>query len=233
VIRVWRQGIAKGDVVFTKDSAGVNRFTVMEAVVSFYGYRQQEFQPPGSGRQYMTWWNGRRIGYLAFPDLSNVTIRRAMPDGTWQKTPVNLTRSVGELDCTHDVELKFGDVVEIPERDHPLSDPPVGLTDTEHDQLLGCLQRRATVVFKGVRTALSLPPGTGRYLSEALTSSQARSILTTSADLTRVKVVRQPTSKPLGKAWPNKDVLAFRSSGRPLSEDMALSDGDEIEVPDK
>lgn len=258
VIRVWRQGLAKGDLVFTKDSNGLNRFTVMDVVVSFYGLKQQEwFQQrvdspagfpvvPSPGRPYETWWhradNGSPMkGYLAFPDLGALKIHRPTPGGTNQQISVDLlpsgTREMrvasAGLDCRHDLELQFGDVLEIPERDHPLSDPPVGLTESEHDQLVGCLQRNAKLIFKGATNALELVPAGGRYLSRALNSPQALGILSTSADLSNVKVTRfNPATRAVETNF-TVDVQQFRNDRRPISEDLALRDGDQIEVPDK
>ncbi|MEY2409153.1 MAG: hypothetical protein QOF48_1823, partial [Verrucomicrobiota bacterium] len=38
-IRVWRKGMTFGRVIFVRDKAGQNRFTLMEAILNFYGAR--------------------------------------------------------------------------------------------------------------------------------------------------------------------------------------------------
>ncbi len=43
-IRVWRKGMASGRVVFVRDAAGQNRFTLMEAILNFYSFLH--YTPP-------------------------------------------------------------------------------------------------------------------------------------------------------------------------------------------
>jgi hypothetical protein len=248
VIRVWRQGLAKGDVVFTKDSASVNRFTVMDVVVSFYSAKQQEWTGPqgAPSSSYTTWWhraaNGSAMkGYLPFPDFGGLKIRRPTAAGTNLQISVDLLLggaremqvASATLDCSRDVALQFGDVLEIPERDHPLSDPPMGLTDNEHYQIFKCLQRSAKLIFKGATNALEIFPAENRYLSQALNSSQALQLLSTSADLSRVKVTRRNVATRAVETVAKFDVQKMRDNPSRIHEDFALRDGDEIEVPDK
>ena len=240
VIRVWRQGLAKGDVVFTKDSAGVNRFSLMDVLAGFYRYYLRQAIPKGSQVSALNSWlpvsaNGSTMeGHFTFPDLAKLKIRRMLAEGTWQQIPVDLTHAGGELDCTRDVELRYGDVLEIPERDHPLSERPMGLTEREHDQLVSCLRRSARLIFKGATNVLEIAPSDGRYLSRALSSPQALGILSTSADLSRVKVTRRNPEPQAAATVVTFDVQKMRNSPPSrIHEDFALRDGDEIEVPDK
>jgi len=59
---------------------------------------------------------------LAYPDLSRLRIRRLGPDGkTWQEQVADLSEALRTTNHAVDLPLKWGDIVEIPEQDHPMS----------------------------------------------------------------------------------------------------------------
>jgi ankyrin repeat protein len=229
-IRIWRAGWLDGDVVFQQDTNGLNRFTLIEAIVAYYRYYN------GMPHTYESVQNMQNnlpaVGRLAFPDLSKVQIWRPTAGKSGQKIAVNLMASPVDVDCSQDLELRFGDVVEIPEREHALGANLVGLPAGQRDQLLKCVPWKVILSVKGATSFLKdAPPGDGRYLSRAL-ASEAMGALRTSSDLSRVKVTRRDPKTGETKTF-NVDVLAFRRSGRPVHEDLALKDGDSITVPDK
>jgi hypothetical protein len=58
---------------------------------------------------------------FAFPDWRRVVIHRPSPDATaWDEIPVDVDAWIASGDCLGDKPLKWGDLVELPERDHPL-----------------------------------------------------------------------------------------------------------------
>ena len=241
VIRVWRQGQAKGDAVFARDTNGLNSFTLMDTILAFYNRRNPSdgatgsYGPGGTFRP-ASWWLGSanypREGYMAFPDLGKIQVGKLMEGRGYVTSPLNLLASSTNLDCSSDLKLQFGDVVEIPEREHTLNEPAVGMTDLQHKQLLDCVPHRVWVIVKGKRHALNLTPGEGLYLSLALASPQALAILVSSSDLSRVQVQRHdPKTGAVERTFTN-DLTAFRASGKPFFEDLALRHGDVIGVPE-
>src|SRR5207249_2378743 len=76
--------------------------------------------------------------------------------GEQKEITLNLLKATNSLDCAKDVRLEFGDVVEIPEREHTLAEQPIGLTDVQNQDLIKCLERKVTFAVKGQRTEVSL-----------------------------------------------------------------------------
>ncbi len=135
---------------------------------------------------------------------------------------LNLLTATNTFDCTKDIWLEFGDVIEIPERDHPLAEPEVGLTDSQRGQLDKCLERKVTFVVRGQPNEITMP---GLYISSAFEMQNVRSILRSSSDLSRLEVKRiDPVTKK---------ALKLSVKPNPGPDDFWLRDGDVIEVPDK
>ena len=61
-------------------------------------------------------------------------------------------------DCAKDVRLSWGDVVEIPEADHPLNASWPGFSREEMANLKKCLTRQVEIVVKGKATKITLAP---------------------------------------------------------------------------
>lgn len=61
-------------------------------------------------------------------------------------------------DCAKDVRLNWGDVVEIPEADHPLNASWPGFSREEMANLKKCLTRQVEIVVKGKATKITLAP---------------------------------------------------------------------------
>ncbi len=104
---------------------------------------------------------------------------------------VDLLDATNGIDGSRDVPLEFGDVVEIPEREHALGDRPIGLTDNEHDAVgqLSERQRPAPGAWRGGGIAgVSLPGGFANWFSSQAPGSPGH--FTVSSDLSRVKVTR-------------------------------------------
>jgi ankyrin repeat protein len=91
-----------------------------------------------------------------------------------------------------------------------------------------CLQKTIQLVVAGETTSFKVNSWREGFLSQALGKTEARSVLRSSSDLSRVKVSRQ-TGKP---AKPLVFIVdaAGNGAGR---DDLWLQDGDVIEVPEK
>ena len=96
---------------------------------------------------------------LPFPDLAHLHISRPTPDlKRWQDQVVDLSPVLESGDCAKDVRLSWGDVVEIPEADHPLNATWPGFSKEELANLKKCLTRQVEIVVKGKATKVTLAP---------------------------------------------------------------------------
>lgn len=180
---------------------------------------------------------------LPFPDLSNIRLLRPGSDGRWQDREIDV-RSILRGDCTGDLPLQWGDVVEIPEIPHPVGEIWPGFSTEEAEGFKRCLDREVQLIVEGESAGLKLALGTGRTAIQTLGPAPARTtgitqfvppfrlrqavlgsgrILSTS-DLSRVKVRR------LGE---NAEWVIDCSDAAPAGPDFWLKNGDVIEVPAK
>ena len=96
---------------------------------------------------------------MPFPDLAHLRIRRPAADlKSWQEQTVDLRPVLESGDCSKDVRLEWGDVVEIPEADHPLNESWPGFSMTELANLKKCLTRQVEIVINGQATNIMLAP---------------------------------------------------------------------------
>ncbi len=231
-----------------------NHFTLLEAILAFYE----------SGRQYGVPEDNNSIrisdanNALPFPDLAHIVIVR--PNHTLTndaRIKVNVLNGTNGFDLAKDVPLEFGDVVEIPELDHPLGAQNTGLT-TSPMGIIDRLKGTARLTAGGQTVEIKLDPIPMRSTLRAmLDSNDARGILLSSSDLSRVKVTRHDPKTGRKQEWtvdttaPRRDLYRsapfqynfipnnniYRSPGdgslSPNELDLWLRDGDVIEVPEK
>ncbi len=107
-----------------------------------------------------------------FPDLSQIMIKRIRnqaadaPDLPEKQRPVlpetnlllNLEAALKMKDRTKDVLLEWGDIVEIPESDHPINQQWSGLDHNLAETLAECLKREVQIIVKGKTNLVSLSP---------------------------------------------------------------------------
>jgi ankyrin repeat protein len=230
MIRVWRKGLATGRAVFYKDPAGRNRFTLLEAIWSFYNTQQQ----PGFGDSAFRPGTQQDPSY-DFPDLARVVVRRLVDGKIYRPIEINLLKGPGDpavIDCDRNIDLDFGDVIEIPEREHALGERPLGLDSKLRTQMQECATQRVKLFVKGIKTELTVEPGWKRYLWAVLNKPEALKVIVSSADFSRVKV-RRPNPKTGKTEELTINLLDQRNGAKRSSEDLLLRDGDEIEVPEK
>ena len=202
--------------VFVKGTNDWNQFTLLEAILNAYS-GARPIAPAG------------RPQSLSFPDLHRVVVVRPnpTPGQPSKRRVVDLLSPTGEVDCAKDVTLEFGDVVEIPERDHTLQEFAVGLTENEARQMQECRGGKVGLSVRDKKTELKVLPNPSRALvASVLTQAEARSALFSTSDLSRVKVTRVDAASGKLKEW-----LLDCSGGN--NPDLWLRDGDVIEVPDK
>lgn len=226
---------------FTKGSRDWNRYSLLEIIAGEYRLLTQTAEGTWDRNDGARWalWNND----LRFPDFRNIIIYRRTDALAKQKPiSVNLEDILNSGDCSRDMWLEWGDVVEIPESDHPVDFRWAGLLNPILTTLTNCLSREVTVVVKGVNSRLKLGPEfsvlTGSnmpdYESVRLThvSFMLRSVLDNSklvrvsSDLSRVKVTRVDPETKKKLEW-------TIDCTKPEQADLWLRDGDVIEVPEK
>jgi len=207
-LRVTRASIANPLTVFPKDTNSVNHFTLLEVIRNFYG-------------------DSSDARGLPFPDFSKVTIHRpvAGKSDANKEITVNLLTVTNTFDCAKDTWLEFGDVVEIPEREHTLAEQPFGLLANQREELSHCLEGKATFMVRGQEAELKLN-GTAYTCRLQLALRRVQNLLRSSSDLSRIRISRiNPTT---GKT---NVIIADSKLSQP--DNVWLRDGDVIEVPDK
>jgi Ankyrin repeats (many copies) len=238
-IAVSRPSANFSQTVFQKGTNDWNQFTLLETIC---GFDQGDNRPNNP---------------LAFADLSHVVVVRPSTDGaTSRRIAVNLLNATNGVDCAKDIPLEFGDVVEIPEREHTLAEPAIYLPKDQFVTIFNYLRSKAgeakLIVAGGQTVQLPLQEFFCR-IGEVLTRNVARGALTSSSDLSRVKVIRHDVKTGKMHEW-IVDCSDHQSPSSPTipgspsnfqtqltaiinqsqsSPDLWLRDGDVIEVPEK
>ncbi len=251
-IMVSRPSANFSQPVFQKGTNDWNRFTLLETILNYYESTQTYSVSQGNG----TWVGYPANSMMPFPDLTHITVMRPNHNSTnaMRKT-VNLLDSTNGIDCSKDLPLEFGDMVEIPEREHALGDASVGMTDSQRGAIAKCLEGSAQLVVRDQKVQLSLYPiPYYSLLGSVLNGSEAKKVLLSSSDLTRVKVTRHdpvtkkkhewvincatsPEAAPFGSSFSQRlQAITDRSRNDGqfgAGPDLWLRDGDVIEVPEK
>jgi len=239
---------------FSRDTNNWNQFTLLELIA--VECRFLAATPASKGTDYdKAVFFDARYQSLPFPDLSQLRIHRPTADQkTNQEITINLGSGLQSGDCSHDVPLAWGDVVEIPETDHALKEAWPGFTNHELENLRKCLTRHITIIVKGQTNTLTLAPkielaGTSARMpdgalvtpgSTTITSAtpfwlgpvllQSQLVLT-SSDLSGVQVTRRDPAT--GKTRTCTVDCSGISQNQFSDSDLWLCDGDVIEIPEK
>ena len=169
---------------------------------------------------------------FAFPDWRRVVIHRPSPDATtWDEIPVDVDAWIASGDCLGDKPLKWGDLVELPERDHPLDATYEGAPKGLVNLWTNCLTRTVEFRIRGETQSVKLSLQADRRLfdesfrSFSLNSALRQpSLLRTTSDLRNLRIERRG---PAGVQTWNID-----GSDAEVTASFWLRDGDRIEVPD-
>lgn len=178
---------------------------------------------------------GQRVGQyvnnpgFAFPDWRRVVIHRPSPDATtWDEIPVDVDAWIASSDCLGDKPLKWGDLVEIPERDHPIDAVFEGAPKELVNLWTNCLTRTVEFRIRGETRSVKLSLAAKKYESQDPFSLNGAlrqpSLLRTTSDLRNLRIERR---EPTGVQTWNID-----GSDAEITASFWLRDGDRIEVPD-
>ena len=166
---------------------------------------------------------------FAFPDWRRVVIHRPFPDGTrWEEIPVDVDAWIASGDCLGDKPLKWGDLVELPERDHPLDAAYEGAPKGLVNLWTNCLTRTVEFRIRGETQSVKLSLAAKKNESQdpfSLNGALSRpSLLRSTSDLRNLRIERRG---PAGVQTWNID-----GSDAEVTASFWLRDGDRIEVPD-
>jgi ankyrin repeat protein len=243
------------ETAFRKNTNDWSRFTLLELLAIQYQFLAESPSDGSSRQSYGRLTFIEQFYRLPFPDFAHVKVRRPRTDSKhWQEQPVDLNPLFESGDCSKDVPLSWGDVVEVPEADHPLGERWKGFSIANLWNLKKCLTRHVQIIVKSQATTITLAPGilsalenqqwmntvpgagtigggepfilprTPFWLRPVLLESK---LVLASSDLSRVKVTRNDPKTGKKREW----VVDCRVSS-PVP-DLWLSDGDVIEVPDR
>ncbi|HEV2319380.1 MAG TPA: ankyrin repeat domain-containing protein [Verrucomicrobiae bacterium] len=214
-ITVSRPSTKSSVAYFDKGTNDWNQFTLMELLFRVYANPNNNF---------------------SFPDFAQIIVVR--PNATGEKSKrirINLLNSTNGVDCSRDVPLKFGDVVEIPEREHTLAenDSQIERFVTE---ILSCLRKKAgtaKLIVDGGQ-AIQVPlrnfEPVACYIRDVLANPISRDVLLSDSDMSRVKVTRQNPATGKLFEW-TIDCSTFMSPFN-STPNFWVRDGDVIEVPE-
>ncbi len=156
-IGVRRSATAFSEVPFAKGAQDWNQFTLLELIAVQYKLLASS-PKDGGGASYAA---SALFGdsRLPFPDLAHLHISRPTSNlKSWQDQVVDLRPVLESGDCAKDARLTWGDVVEIPEADHPLNEKWGGFSAAQLANLKQCLTRKVDIVIKGQTTTITLAP---------------------------------------------------------------------------
>jgi cytohesin len=221
-------------MTIAKDSHNWNNYRLLEVIATSYRMISQNSEGPRGA--FFGGNQARRS--LDFPDLKNIVIYRRTDKSAKQTAiNVNLEDILNTGDCSRDVWLEWGDVVEIPEADHPLNEMWSGFPQPTEASIDKCITRQVTIKINGSNTTVKLAPQqSGSFNSPTRNSSSSsfmlRAVLDNSmlirvsSDLSRVKVTRLDPATEKNVEW----IVDCTS---PNDANLWLRDGDVIEVPEK
>jgi ankyrin repeat protein len=219
LITIVRAGKNQKLMVMQENTNGWNRFALLEIVAASFD------RPP----------------MPVFPDWTTIRILRRAAEGKAREIPVDLEelfKAGGK-----DVPLEWGDVVDIPEKDHLANDRWNDLSQADKGRFNQRLEGKITVEVKGMTNQFRWVPfpgfdpkdptdGTYRlkgfasaWLAEFLARQPALYLAT--SDLSRVTVVRTDPATGTRRE--------FLEDGRNnnLASRLWLRDGDVLRIPEK
>jgi len=230
---------------FWKGTNDWNQFTLLEVLARQYELLQHSTSGAWKSRTATArdFWDKNPC---RFPDLQRVLIHRPSPDGRrWTVLTIDVAKLLQTGDCSMNQPLLWGDVLEIPETDHPVNEQWDGLSADDVNALLKCITRQITISLNGTNSTLTLSPvcatssqmflirpDLNHYLDVTPASYALRSVLDQSklvrfsSDLSRVKVTRRDPKTGKKHEW----MLDCSGGNAPF---FWLRDGDMIEVPEK
>ena len=240
-IEVTRTGTGYRTTAFLGGTNGWNQFTLVEVLGQQWGLLSAK-RSGRWDRQENTFRNTVwQSNPLRFPDLSRIKIHSpAKGGGTRSTLNADLTIRDEQTGSFRNAALQMGDVVEVPEADHPVNEYWQGLAEPDFHALSNAIVRTVSITVSAKSTNLTLvpmilqkgPDGSG-WIDLVTPSFMLRSVLDesklirSSSDLTRVKVTRRESTNAKPRVW------VVDCSVPDKAPDLWLRDGDVIEIAEK
>lgn len=232
-IQMRRSANGYGATLLARDKAGVNQFTLLEALGMHYGLIART-SADARARRYS---HEMSDDPLKFPDFARIRVRQPGPDlKGWQEQVVDLAAHLEAGECPAPLRLPWGAVVDVPELDRPINEAWRGLSRSQLLTFKKCLARVVLLSVKGVETELTLEPdiqqqgepliytGASFWLKRVLQTSKQ---VLASSDLARVKVIRPGLAGEAAREW----VLDCTPTSQ--DSDFWLEHGDRVEIPER
>jgi cytohesin len=238
-----RRGQSYSSLVFSKDTNNWNQFTILDLLGVQLGLLAAS--PAGEVRAKESPDLGFVNGIygpghiLANPDFSHIRIRRPAknPQG-WEDTTVDVESLLKSGDCSKNVPLGWGDIVEIPQMDRPRNDDWRGFNRGEFNNLAKCLSRQVTFILGNQTTNVTLSIEVVQFGNivtkepfwiKPVLTAVLRGLpdeQTDQLDRSKVRITRQDPANGQKLEWV-VDCSAY------LAPDVWLRDGDVVEVRDR
>jgi hypothetical protein len=122
-IEVRRPSAGYANSTSTQSGEITNQFTLLEMVgIQYALVAWSPYNDPPQRSDYNSLKMNGFKDTLAFPALAGIRLRRPTDDRKqWRELRADLTPILEAGDCAKDILLRGGDVIEIPEQDHPLA----------------------------------------------------------------------------------------------------------------
>jgi ankyrin repeat protein/tetratricopeptide (TPR) repeat protein len=183
-IGVVRSGAKNVQTVFLKGTNAWNDYTLLDVLTEYYAPMYRENRP---GPPFLTAQIGLQISELPgldFPDFAKMRISRLDRNGRTNFITENLEAMFKAADCSKNVALQWGDIVEIPEADHNVNDTWTGLSDDAGETLRQCLASTVAIVVKGQTNLVTIKPLIyQRHKESGFPGSQSRVYLSAEKDV--------------------------------------------------
>jgi hypothetical protein len=153
-----RRGGIRVNTPFTKGAHDWSQFTLLELIAVECDFLARSPNVVvGDGYSGPAFFN--QFKAFPFPDFARLRVRRPAADlKSWKDQVIDFRPVLEAGDCSKDVRLEWGDVVDIPEADHPLNESWPGFSMTELANLKKCLTRQVGIVISGQATNITLAP---------------------------------------------------------------------------
>jgi ankyrin repeat protein len=233
-IQLSRPTTRYSTALLIRDKESRNQFTLLEVLaIQFEILGRSGFEERVICRP-----NQMNNNSLTYPDFAHIRIRKSAADlKTWEEKPVDISALFESGDCSVDVPVAWGEVIQLPELDHSLYESWGGFSHKQLENLKKCLSRSIRISVKGETKSLELAPdinlGSSDIQIMKATPFWLKAVLRTSplvlasSDLSRVKVTRRSSTSGQTQEW------LIDCSPNSQAPDLWLKDGDLIEIPEK
>jgi ankyrin repeat protein len=223
-------GTSNAIPVFSSYNPAENSYSLCDLLLGLYG--------DGIPRESS---NARSV---PFPDFSRIQINRLETDGTTNIIPVDFSAILNSSDRSKIPSLVWGDIVEIPQIDHKISESWKGLDEATRIQFGAISYCCIQINIKGQTTEWTLfphfPNTSPRLFETNLPAKLKGKILTAST----LKNAINDANVLLSSSAPNKiRILRMNTNGgstpynfvnaNTLGSQLLLRNGDEILIPEK